>query len=58
MDTPQASKRILEKSTSVIKKKRKVHEEGRILQEKWELRYLCISQNSKAHCLICLFPSV
>ena len=37
----------------MIKKKRKVHEEGRIFQEKWELQYFCISQNSKAHCLIC-----
>ena len=53
MDTSQASKRILKKNTSVIKKKRKVHEEGRIFQEKWELQYFCISQNSKAHCLIC-----
>ena len=53
MDTSQASKRILEKNTSVIKKKHKVHEEGRIFQEKWELQYFCISQNSKAHCLIC-----
>ena len=26
---------------------------GRIFQEKWELQYFCISQNSKAHCLIC-----
>ena len=38
---------------TVTKKKRKVHEEGRIFQEKWELQYFCIIQNSKADCLIC-----
>lgn len=34
-------------------RKRKLEEEGRVFQEKWELQYFCITVNSKIHCLIC-----
>lgn len=35
------------------KKKRKVNEEGRVFQEKWELQYFYTEVNGKIHCLIC-----
>lgn len=35
------------------RKRRKVDEEGRVFQEKWELRYFCTMVNGRIHCLIC-----
>lgn len=40
-------------SAPPTKKKRKVKEEGRVFQEKWELQYFCTEVNGKIHCLIC-----
>ena len=40
-------------SAPLTKKKRKVNEEGRVFQEKWELQYFCTTVNRKIHCLIC-----
>lgn len=35
------------------KRKRKLNEERRVFQEKWELQYFCTKVNGKIHCLIC-----
>ena len=40
-------------SAPLTTKKRKVDEEGRVFQEKWELHYFCTTVNGKIHCLIC-----
>ena len=40
-------------SAPPTKKQRKVNEEGRVFQEKWELQYFCTEVNGKIHCLIC-----
>ena len=34
-------------------RKRKLIEEGRVFQEKWESQYFCITVNGKIHCVIC-----
>lgn len=36
------------------RKKRKFDDEKRVFNSKWELMYLCIENNNKPMCLICL----
>ncbi|KFD60436.1 hypothetical protein M514_27393 [Trichuris suis] len=40
-------------SAPLGKRKRKLSEEGRVFQEKWELQYFCTVVNGRIHCLIC-----
>ena len=40
-------------SAQPVKRKRKLNEEGRLFQEKWELQYFCTTVNGKINCLIC-----
>lgn len=40
-------------SVSTLNKKRKIDDEGRKFQERWELNYFCVQVNNKITCLIC-----
>lgn len=39
--------------TSPARRKRELHEESGLFQEKWELRHFCTMLNKKLECLIC-----
>lgn len=40
-------------SLSTLNNKRKIDDEGRKFQERWELNYFCVEVNNKITCLIC-----
>ena len=40
-------------SAPLTKTNRKVNEEGRVFQERWELQYFGTTVNIMIHCLIC-----
>ena len=40
-------------SAPPAKRTRKLNEEGRVFQEKWELQYFCTTVNGKMQCIIC-----